>query len=130
MWLFNLICFVGCLTKSEDLPHSLFEGINSPTPFAYPACLIGVQAKRKCNNHLKLVKCRPTCRRCQIASLGCCRVKHPTHIYCSDSRSKCRGYHPEQLHQFHFGHPNITAWDIYSTTFADCYYCSFHTYII
>ena len=34
-----------------------------------------------------------------------------------------------KLHQLHFRHPNITAWNIYSATFADCYNCSFHSYI-
>ena len=43
--------------------------------------------------------------------------------------SECRGYHPVQLHQFHFRHPNITSWDIYLAIFADCYNCSFHSYI-
>ena len=95
----------------------------------YSACFIGVQLKRKSNDHFKIVECSPTCRGSQIASLGAYRAKHSTLVCRFYGSSECRSYHPEQLHQFHFIHPNITAWDIHSTVFADCYYCSFHNYI-
>ena len=95
----------------------------------YPACFVCVQAKRKSNDHFKVVECSPTFRRSQIASLGAYRAKCSTLVYRFYCSSECRGYYPEQLHQFHFRHPNITAWDIHSATFADCYNCSFHSYI-
>ena len=95
----------------------------------YPARFIGIQSKCKSNNHFKIIVCYPTFRRCQIASLCGYRAKRSTLIYCFDGCSECRGYYPEQLHQFHFLHPNTFAWNIYSTTFADCYNCSFHSYI-
>ena len=37
--------------------------------------------------------------------------------------------HPEQLHQLHFGHPYITAWDVHPADFADCYNSPFHNHI-
>ena len=95
----------------------------------YPACLIGIQTKRKSNDHFEIVECCPTFRRSQITSLGAYRAKRSTLVYRSDGGLECRGYHPEQLHQFHLRHPNITAWDIHSATFVDCYNCSFHSYI-
>ena len=95
----------------------------------YPACLIGIQPKRKGNDYFDIVECCPTCRSCQIAPLGCYRVKRSTLVYRSNGCSECRGYHPEQLHQLHFGHPHITAWDIHSAAFVDCYNCSLHSYI-
>lgn len=96
---------------------------------SYPARFIGVQPKRKSNDHFKIVECSPTFRRSQIASLGAYRAKCSTLVYCFYGSLECRGYHPEQLHQLHFGHPNITAWNIYLAIFADCYNCSFHSYI-
>ena len=96
----------------------------------YPARFIGVQLKRKGNDHFKIVVCSLTCRGSQIASLGAYRAKHSTLVYCFYDGSECRGYYPEQLHQFHFRHPNIIAWDIYSAILADCYNCSFHSYIV
>ena len=95
----------------------------------YPACFVCVQAKRKSNDHFKVVECSPTFRRCQIASLCSRWAKCSTLVYRFDCSSECRGYYPEQLHQFHFRHPNITTWDIHFTVFADCYNCSFHSYI-
>ena len=96
----------------------------------YSACIIGTQSKCKCNNHFKIIECCPTCRSDNIASLGRHKGKCSTHLYCSDSSSERRGYHPEQLHQFHFRHPNITIGYVRTARFIDCYYCSFHTPII
>ena len=95
----------------------------------YPTCLIGVQPKCKSNNHFKTVICCPTCGSSKITPLGGRRAKHSTLVYRFYGSLECRGYYPEQLHQFHFRHPNIVAWDIYSATFTDCYNCSFHSYI-
>ena len=109
--------------------HSLFAGIDSQIPFALSCLLIGIQPKCKSNDHFKIVVCSPNFRCCQIASLGAYRAKRSTLVYRFYSSSECRGYHPEQLHQFHFKHPYIDAWDVHFTAFADCYYCSFHSYI-
>ena len=96
----------------------------------YSARLIGVQPECKSNDQFKIIVCRPTCRSGNIASLGGCRAKRPTLAYRFYGGSECRGYYPEQLHQFHFRHPNITVWDIHSSVLADCNNCSFHTPII
>lgn len=95
----------------------------------YPARFVGVQPKRKGYDHFKIVECSPTFRRSQITSLGAYRAKHSTLVYCSNGGSECRGCHPEQLHQLHFRHPNITSWDIHIAILADCNNCSFHSYI-
>ncbi len=95
--------------------HILFSLANTIQHLlSYHACFIGIQPKRKSNDHFEIVECSPTCRGSQIASLGAYRAKRFTLIYRSDGRSDCRGYYPEQLHQFHFRHPYIVAWDIYS----------------
>ncbi|MBQ3555092.1 MAG: hypothetical protein IJA09_02630, partial [Bacteroidales bacterium] len=69
----------------------------------------------------EIVECCPTCRRSQITMLGAYRAKRYTFVYCFNGGSECRGYHPKQLHQLHFLHPNITSWDIHSAILADCY---------
>ena len=86
----------------------------------YPASLVCVQPKRKGNNRFKIVVCSPTFRRSQIASLGSRREKHSTLENCFNGSSECRGYYPEQLHQFHFRHPNIIVWDVQFAAFSDC----------
>ena len=77
-------------------------GISAPIPFAlsYPTCFI----ERKGNKHFKIVECSSTYLGCKIELLGCCRVKYSTLALMT---AKCWGYHLEQLHQFHFWHPNI-----------------------
>ena len=109
--------------------HSLFAGNPLQHLLPYPACFIGVKPKCKSNDHFKIVVCSLTFRHSQIASLSRCWVKLSTLIYRFNGSSECRGYHPEQLHQLHFRHPYIATWDIHLAAFADCYYCSFHSYI-
>ena len=128
-YIMNLLCLSPFWTIQKILSHSLFAGINFPTPFAYPCLLHRCSIETQDNDHFKIIECCPTCRSGNIVSLGRCKGKCSTHIYCSDSNSECRGYHPEQLHQFHFRHPNITTWNIHSATFANCYNSSFHSYI-
>ena len=95
----------------------------------YPACLVCVQPKCKSNDHFEIVECSPTFRRCQIASFCAYRAICSTLIYRFYGGSECRGYHPEQVHQFHLRHPNITTWNIYIAIRVDSYNCSFHSYI-
>ena len=130
-WIMIIFCSLGhnVLTIWVGWFHFLFACTNSPIPFVLSYSL------HRCSAWMQglwpFQDCRmcPTCRRSQIASLGAYRAKRFTLIYCFYGSSECRGYYPEQLHQFHFGHPNITAWDIHSAILADCYNCSFHSYI-
>ena len=120
--------FSSCnINYNVSTTYTLTQTIQYLLP--YPARFIGAQSKRKCNDYFKVVECSPTFRCSQITSLGAYRAKCSTLVYCFYGGSECRGYHPEQLHQFHFRHPNITAWYIHSAILADCYNCSFHSYI-
>ena len=113
--------FLGCLLFSLA---QTFQHL-----FSYPVRLVGIQPKCKGNDHFKIVVCSPTCWSNRVASLSAYRAECSTPVYCFYGGSECRGYHPEQLHQFHFRHPNITAWNIHFTILADSYNCSFHNYI-
>lgn len=78
---------------------------------------------------LNRLQCSPTYGSCHITTPGCCRANTAVPVYRFNGGTECRGNYPEQLHQFHFGHPYIPAWNVHYTAFTDCYNCPFHNHI-
>ena len=95
----------------------------------YLTRLVCVEPESKGDNRFKVVECSPTCRRDYIASLRGRRIKNSASVYRFDGGTERRGDYPEQLHQFRFGHPNITARDVHPAIFSDCYDFPFHTHL-
>ncbi|MBR6659383.1 MAG: hypothetical protein IKL19_04845 [Paludibacteraceae bacterium] len=76
--------------KIDSILFSLVQTFQYLLP--YPARFIGVQPKRKCNDHFKVIECCPTFRRSQITSLGNCRAKRSISLPCV-SLLNCHRYY-------------------------------------
>gem|GEM_PF-6775255 len=97
--------------------------------FPYLTRLIGVKPESKGDNRFKVVERSPTCRNNDSTSLRGRRIKNSAFVYSTDGGTERRGDYPEQLHQLRFGHPYITAGDVYPAAFTDCYDLPFHTHL-
>lgn len=92
-------------------------------------CLVCTETESKGDNHFDIVECSPAYGSSHITTPGSRWANPAVFVYRFDGGTECRGNHSEQLHQLHFGHPYITAWDVHPAAFTDCYNSSSHNHI-